>query len=243
MLELSGPLCQLRSGRLIGTTCPFPMWGGSRPSGHNGVTLRSDDGGATWDDSGTFFRHESLSPLESRVCELSDGRLAAIAWAFDEAAGRSLPNHVTFSHDSGDTWTTPLDTNVQAQASNLLPLAGTRCLSVHAHREGSPIGVVVRVVDLADHGWRQLSELNVWSAAPPQTVSGFGDMGTSLKFGQPSLVALGGGEYLAYFWAMVGGKGSILAQRILVTDGGNEGALTTTPSSNAGAPAPILPGG
>jgi hypothetical protein len=45
-------------------------------------------------------------------------------------------------------------------------------------------------------------------------VTGFHDMGANLKFGQPALLALGDGEYLAYHWSIEHGQGRILGHRI-----------------------------
>jgi sialidase-1 len=190
------------------------MWDGSRPSGHAGVVLRSSDGGRTWNDQTLYFDHPSITPLEARLCQMADGRVVAIVWAFDEKRGASLNNHVVVSHDEGRTWSRPLDIGIAAQASNLWPLDGERLLSVHAHREAEPTGVFVRVVDFAGDRWRTVSEASVWDRASAMKVTGFRDMGTNLRFGQPALLGLGDGEYLVYHWAIEGGQGRILGHRI-----------------------------
>jgi len=219
LLEISGPAIQLRDvGDVLAIGTPLTRWDGTRPSGHVGVLLRSEDRGRMWDDRALYFNHPTITPLEARLCQMESGRLVAIVWAFDERAGRGLNNHIVISHDEGRTWSDPCDIGIAAQASNLLPLANDRLLSVHAQRESDPTGVVVRVVDLANDRWTTLAECNVWGRAAAMKVTGFGDMGTNLKFGQPALIDIGAGEFLVYHWAIENGQGRILAHLIRVRD-------------------------
>ena len=121
----------------------FKMPDGTNPSGQFGPLLRSTDGGRTWDDRTRYFDSpdHSIAAYESHVCEMQPGRVVAICWAFDIAAGRYLHNQVTVSHDDGHTWSAPIDTGIQAESSNLLYLGGERLLSIHCHR-GSDVGLV-----------------------------------------------------------------------------------------------------
>ena len=43
------------------------------------------------------------------------------------------------------------------------------------------------------------------------------EMFTALRFGQPSLVQLNEGEFLAVHWAIEEGQGKILAHRLRIT--------------------------
>jgi len=219
VLETSGPAIQLQSGDLLSIATPMGMWDGTKPSGHVGIVLRSKNGGKTWNDKTLYFNHPSMSPFEARLCQMEDGRIVAIVWALDEKTGKCHNNHIAISHDDGKTWSQPIDIGVFAQASNLIALKGNKILSIHAQRESSPTGVFVRVVDLSNDQWKTLAEASVWDRAAAVKVTGFGDMGTNLKFGQPSLLALGGGEYLAYHWAIENGQGRILSHRIKVDPG------------------------
>ena len=217
VLEISGPSIQLRgSGELLAVGTPLVMWDGARPSGAVGVVVRSTDGGATWSDADRYFVHPTITPLEARVCQLADGRVVCIVWALDEANGKGMNNHIVVSRDDGRTWSQPIDIGVRAQASNLLPLGGNRLLAVHAHREDPPVGVFVRLVELADHRWQSLSEANVYRGPEARRVTGFGDMGVNLKFGQPAALALGGGEFLIYHWTIEDGQGKILGHHVRV---------------------------
>jgi sialidase-1 len=210
LLEISGPCIQLRNGELLAVGTPMTQWDGTRPSGHVGVALRSSDHGRSWDDSSIYFDHPTISPLEARLCQMADGRVVAIAWALDEKNGRSLNNYIAVSEDNGRSWSRPIDTGLAAQASNVLALQGDLLLSIHAHRESDPTGVVVRVVRLAGESWTVLSQATLWDGAAAARVSGFKDMGAQVKFGQPALLSLGDGQYLAYHWAIEAGQGKIL---------------------------------
>jgi hypothetical protein len=103
LLEISGPCVELRSGDLMAVAAPYKMPDGSNPSGQIGVLLRSMDGGRSWTDHEEFFRSPegNLTPLESRICQMDDGRLVAIVWAYDYATDRHQPNHVVVSENHG----------------------------------------------------------------------------------------------------------------------------------------------
>jgi sialidase-1 len=193
---------------------------GGQPSGHVGVLLRSTDGGRTWSDEVRYFDMggKSVTPFEGRICEMQPGRLAAIVWAYDNTRSEHLPNHVTVSHDDGRTWSAPLSTGHMGQASHLVWLGGDLLFTIHAHR-GDAAGIYVRLVDFSRDEWKVLAEAVIYGAgAPSQTHGGqqMAAMFKSLRFGQPSLVALEDGEFLAAHWAIEDGQGKILAHRLRV---------------------------
>ena len=189
LLEISGPCVELRSGDLIATAAPFRMPDGANPSGQVGFLLRSKDKGKTWTDDEVFFRSPAanLTPYESRLCEMQDGRLVAIVWAYDTAACRHHPNHLAVSHDDGRTWSAPLDTGCWGQSSHLAWLGGDRLLTIHAHRGDDP-GITVRVVDFRRDQWQPLEEAVIYGAGSrAQTSEGqdMPEMFAALRFGQP----------------------------------------------------------
>ena len=204
LIETSGPCIQTSSGDIITIGCPFKMWDGSNPTGQVGVLLRSKDMGRSWDGSGRFFEtaEGDISTWESRLCEMQPGRLVSIVWAFDIGRNKHLPNMVTVSHDDGYTWSSPIDTGVMGQASNLMWLADDMLLSIHAHRAGDT-GLYVRLVDFKDDKWKVLEETVIWGNAKGQdTTKGFIEQFGDLKFGQPSLLRLSNGELLATHWCV-----------------------------------------
>ena len=218
LIESSGPTIQLRSGSILGCGSLFPMWDGSDPSDKKGVIFRSEDGGMTWNDETRLFvgLPDGCAPSEPRLCEMSDGRVVALAWTANHNAGVNLPNHVAVSHDGGVSWSDPSDTGVKAQASNLIHWRDDLLLSIHSHREGEEIGIFVRVVDFSNDEWKVAEAVNVWDNAPSMQVANYATMGTNLRFGQPSLLRLDGDEVLATHWAVEDGQGRISAHRLQV---------------------------
>jgi len=218
LYEISGPCLELRSGDLVAVVAPFKMPDGGNPSGQIGILLRSKDKGRAWTDGEVFFCSPggNLTPYESRICEMRDGRLAAIVWAYDTAAGRHHPNHIAVSHDDGRTWSSPVDTGIWGQASNLIWVGGDRLMTIHAHRGENP-GIFVRLVDFRGDVWTPLEEMVIYGAGPPaQTKSGqrMAEMFAALKFGQPSLLQLPDGEILATHWTVEEGRGKIRIHRL-----------------------------
>jgi sialidase-1 len=223
LYEISGPCLELRSGDLIAAAAPFLMPDGANPSGQAGFLLRSKDKGKTWTDDGVFFRSPggNLTPYESRLCEMPDGRVAAIVWAYDTAAGRHHPNHLAVSRDDGHSWSAPIDTGCRGQASHLVCLGGDSLLTIHAHRGDDP-GIVVRVVDFRRDLWQPVEEMVIYGAgsrAQTSSRQSLPEMFAALRFGQPSLLRLTEDEFLAVHWAIEDGQGKIRTHRLRVRMG------------------------
>jgi sialidase-1 len=221
LLEISGPCIELPSGDLVAISAPYRMPDGSNPSGQVGILLRSSDRGRTWDDRTCFFRSAAgnLTPLESRLCRMDDGRLVAMVWAYDYATDHHHTNHVVVSEDDGHTWSAPIDTGHMGQASSLTALEGDLLLTIHSHRAGENTGLYVRVVDFAGNRWNMCEEAAIWgprARAQASADQSMVEMFTSLRFGQPSLTRIAAGEFLAAHWSIEEGQGKIRAHRLRV---------------------------
>jgi sialidase-1 len=211
-LELSGPCIQLASGRIIGATTPFHLG----KTGHAGWIIASDDAGRSWRKLCEFYRSPggNVSAWECRVAELSPGNVAVIFWAYDNAEGKNLNNHLVLSHDGGETFEPARDTGIRGQASNLLALGGDKLLTIHAHRE-APVGLVVRRVDIADGGFRVEEELDLFiDAAMGSNSADIKQQFGSLKFGQPSLLRLQSDEVFAACWSFENSQHVIKGYRL-----------------------------
>ena len=197
-LELSGPCIQLGSGRIIGAAPPFHLGA----DGHSGWIIASDDNGHSWFKLSEFFAAPdgNVSAWESRLCEYAPGKVAVLFWAYDNRAGINLNNHLVLSEDGGQTFGAAVDTGIHGQASNLVALDGETLLTIHAHRE-QPVGLVVRRIGLSGEGITVLETLDLFANnAMASNSADIAQQFGSLKFGQPSLLPLGDGEYLAACW-------------------------------------------
>ena len=218
LLEIPSRCLQLRSGNIVATAGVFRMPDGTNPSGQFGVLLRSTDGGETWNDEVHFFETpaKSIAAYESHLCEMQDGRLVAICWAYDIVGHRHLPNQITVSHDNGYSWSEPINTGHRGQAANLLWLGGERLMSIHCHREEDP-GLYIRVMDFSNDQWNVLEEKMIWGVGVGQQSregQKFHELAKALRFGQASLLRLNNGEILATHWAVEDCQGKILAHRL-----------------------------
>ncbi|HOL21322.1 MAG TPA: sialidase family protein [bacterium] len=216
-LETSGACIQLANGEIIATGATFPVWDGTRPSGRVGVLLRSKDNGRSWDDRTLFYRSSdgNVIAYETRSCQMQDGRIVVILWLLDEVKGKNLTNHIVVSQDNGYTWSTPLDTGIPGQASNLLPLQDNFLLSVHCYREGDT-GLYVNIVDFSDDRWKVITTEKIWGNTGAKKIGGLKDMGKNLKFGQPSILPVGEEEFLVVHWTVEDCLGKIFAHRIRI---------------------------
>jgi hypothetical protein len=218
LLELSGACIETASGDLVATAGFYNMPDGANPSGRFGAVLRSRDRGKTWDDRTLFLPPLEITPWETRVCEMQPGRLVAILWAYESARQRHLTNRVVVSHDNGYTWSPMIDTGHMGQASSLMYLGGEYLLSIHAHRGEDP-GIYVRVVDFTEDRWNVVDEVVIWGrGAGAQTRSGqeMAAMFQSLRFGQPSILRLRSGDFLASHWSIEEGQGKIRTHRLRI---------------------------
>jgi sialidase-1 len=218
LLELSGPCLETSSGDLVAPAGFYKLPDGTNPSGRFGALLRSRDRGRTWDDRTFFLPPGSITPWETRICEMSPGRLVVILWAYDDVHEQHLSNRVTVSYDNGATWSPLIDTGQMAQSSSLVHLGSDYLLTIHAHRAENP-GIVVRVVDFTDDEWKVVDEAVIWRGTMrQQTRAGQSmvEMFGSLRFGQPSLLHLRDGEFLASHWTIEEGQGKIRTHRLRV---------------------------
>ena len=189
------------------------------PSGRRGFVLRSSDKGGSWRSDGVFFDSPGgvVAPYETRVVQQPTGRIVIMIWCLDEAAGKSLNNHVVFSDDDGRNWSRPIDTGIGGQASNLLPLDDGTLLAVHCIREGDDTGLLLDRAEIVDDTWKVLQRAKIWTGLSSYRIRSLDDMGENLKFGQPLILRLACGDYLAVHWAGSGRKsGRILGHRLRI---------------------------
>ena len=216
-IELAGSPIQTRSGDILAIGAAFKQWDGSNPTGQVGILVRSTDNACSWNASVHYYADSKngIIPYEARICEMQDGRLVAIVWAFCYRDGRNYPNHVVVSHDNGYTWSNPMDTGHMAQSTGIMWVKDELLLTIHCHRTGENTGLYLRLVDFTSDVWSVVEEQCIWNPAHAQ--SNIGDIvyqvGT-LEFGQPQLMRLNNKEVLAYHWGKEDGLAKIKAHRL-----------------------------
>ena len=209
-LELSGPVIQRASGELLGSGAPFHLG----PDNHEGWLISSTDNGKTWQKKSIFFRAtpSTIAPWESRLIDFGGTRIGVLFWAFDIPAGRNLTNQLALSEDGGKTFRT-IDTGIPAQASNGLAIGHSEMLSIHAHRE-SPVGLNIYRSRLHHDRLEVVDTLALFADERLGQGTREADPFASLRFGQPSLLTLGNGEYLACCWRVENSQHVIKTFRI-----------------------------
>lgn len=216
-VEASAPLYVLQNGTWITPITGFPTWDGVMTGPMCGRALRSDNQGKTWnDDSVCMTFNESITCYEQRFCQLDSGTLICIGWNENTVTGERLNNHYTVSYDNGITWSEPITTGIQGQASSVCALGGEKLLAIHAvRRDTDKPGIYGYVVDFSDKTWEIKEELLLW--APPVPIvkdTKMAEIFSFLKFGQPSAIKLNDGSLLLTFWYAQEGQYKIAAIRI-----------------------------
>lgn len=202
--EASAPIYILQDGSWATPISGFPTWDGTMVSRLCGRLLRSYDNGQTWNDDTVCleFPGDTVTCYEQRMCQLEDGTLVVIGWNEDTKTGERLHNHVAFSFDNGKTFSAPVDTGIQGQASSIMALEGTRVLSLHAlRRDTDEPGIYACIADVAGGQWKQESFERIWAPVVPMTKDNrFAEIFSFLKFGQPAAIRLRDGNLLMYHW-------------------------------------------
>ena len=126
--EMCCPIVPLRDGRWVLPTSTWPGWDGECPNGVRLVALVSRDRGKSWP---TWFdvmadRRNGYFFWESKIVELSDSTLVDVAWVYDRARARDLPNHFSLSRDGGRTWSPRRSTGIRGQTLTPLRLDDDR---------------------------------------------------------------------------------------------------------------------
>ncbi|HOD48736.1 MAG TPA: sialidase family protein [Candidatus Hydrogenedentes bacterium] len=201
--ELCCPITVLGDGRWILPTSTWQAWDGYCPNGIRTIALVSEDAGKTWpgywnvmvDPNGaTYF-------WESKIVELPDGTLLAMAWAYDAAAKEDRPNQYALSCDGGKTWTPPASTGLEGQTLTPMALGGGRILCVY-RRIDMP-GLWACLAHLQDGAWVTQEQVPLWGAGACGLTGTSANMSQNfnvLRFGAPCLTRTPQGEIFVAFW-------------------------------------------
>jgi hypothetical protein len=215
--EICHRIIELTDGRWLAPTSTWRGWKGEAPHGMQAVALVSHDRGRTWPDYLRVIDQTARGVIswEQGLAQLPDGRLVAIIWSFDEAAGKSLPNRYAVARD-GRTFSAPRENGMQGETAKLLALADGRLLCLY-RRVDKP-GLWAQLARIDGEEWVTLEEAPLWQG----TASGMSGQRSSsdelsgLKFGYPSMVELEPGQVMAVFWCVEDCQHVIRWQRIQI---------------------------
>lgn len=202
-IEASAPLYVLQDGSWITPITGFPAWDGSMTGPEAGRALRSADQGKTWNDDPICMQFDGrITCYEQRMCQLDSGAIINIGWNENLNTGERLNNHYTVSYDNGETWSAPITTGIQGQASSLCALGGEKLLAIHAvRRDTDRPGIYGYVVDFSDKTWKIVDEALLWEPAVPMIKdTKMAEIFSFVKFGQPIAIKLADGSLLLSFW-------------------------------------------
>jgi sialidase-1 len=204
VFELCSPVTFLRDGRWLLPTSTWMDWDGNLPNGNRMVAFVSSDRGHSWPRYLDVMHSpdDNLIFWESKIVELSDGRLLAVAWCHDRQANADRPNQYAISRDGGATWSPPQSTELLGQTLTPCRLPDDRVLSVYRRMDQPGLWAVVSRLEgdrWVNEGWQAL-----WGhrSAEGQTAREDSMVETfhGLKFGAPSAICLPNGDLFVVFW-------------------------------------------
>lgn len=216
--EICHSIVELSDGTWLAPTSTWRGWDGNCPNGMKAVALVSTDHGETWprfidvmddDANGVIY-------LEQSLMEWPNGRLLAVAWAFDKRRGVSREIQFAFG-DLKHGFGKPRSTGLAGETAKIIPLGDSHVLCVY--RRGDQPGLWAAVARLEGDTWITLEQCPIWQNADTRM---FGQRSASdelsdLKVGYPSLCRLSDGEIMAAFWCCAEGLFQIRYVRLQIT--------------------------
>lgn len=216
--EVCHAIVELANGEWWAPTQTWPNWDGYAPHGMQAVALVSRDQGRTWRDYVPVFDSNNGSTIhfEQSITQLADGRLLAIAWAYERATRKTLPTPYAICED-GRSFSAARVSGITGQTAKLLPLDDNYFVCVY-RRHDKP-GLWIQLARLIGSNWINLDELLLWEGAADgkRTRVNTSDELSSLKFGYPSLSRLANGEIVVVFWCEEDGRHNIRWFRLSVS--------------------------
>lgn len=205
--ELCCPITPLKDGRWLLPTSTWRGWDGACPNGMKMVAFISHDQGQTWPDYSDVMvdPEQRVVYWESKIVELPDGRLLATAWAYDEQAGRDLPDQYVLSADGGKTWSPPRSTGLIGQTLTPCVLRDECVLCVYRRMDVS--GLWGQLAHLEGDRWVNDGSEPLWGAEASGLTGSTRNMAQNfnvLRFGAPCVTGLPDGTMFVAFWCYEG---------------------------------------
>jgi sialidase-1 len=202
--ELCSSVTFLRDGRWILPTSTWMDWNGNLPNGNRMVAFVSSDRGRTWPKYLDVMHSpdDNLIFWESKIVELTDGRLVAVAWCYDRQANADRPNQYAVSRDGGATWSAPQSMGLLGQTLTPCQLPDDRIVCFYRRMDQPGLWAVVS--HLEGDRWVNEAQQPLWghrsTSGETKMEDNMVETFHGLKFGAPSVVRLPDGNILMAFW-------------------------------------------
>ena len=206
--EICCPILPLKDGRWLTPTSTLRDWNGKCPNGMKAIALCSYDQGRTWPEyvnvMDSYVNH--IIYWEQKIIELDADHLLSIAWAFNEATGKDLPNKYAISEDGGRHFGPSQSTGLLGQTLTPIRLKDGRILSIY-RRMDKP-GLWANVSYLKNNKQMLIeAEAQLWGEqilallkkGPIKNMATYFNV---LKFGAPCASILPNGEVFVVFWCV-----------------------------------------
>lgn len=204
--SLTNPLIKLNDGGLLMSIETNKHYHDDSKWYQRAVTLRSYDGGASWDApsdagcdrSGRIFHWDQRLGLTDR------GHLVSFAWVYDTEAGTYCNIHRRLSADSGRAWSAAQDISIADQAGHPAMLPDGRIVLAWVDRFGSG-SIRARVAARAAANFDPASEVTIYehsgSAKHRSGIAGALDDMSVWSYGLPYAESLGDGDVMVVYYA------------------------------------------
>jgi sialidase-1 len=203
--EAAGPLCVARNGRWLACYSPYNTFDPNlKVDRSQVVALFSDDQGRTWRHNSMLrFPSPDTNAAEAWLVELADGRLLGTAWVIPDD-GTESENAYAISRDGGASWSATRGTGTLGQTTALCPLPDGGAVFLYNQRKHGDPGVRAAVVRPTEASFGIEFDDYLWKAETRTQSSSSGDLAewSDFSFGEPSLVRLADGTFLAAIWCV-----------------------------------------
>lgn len=204
--EMNSSIVTLRNGAWLLPTSTWRGFDGYCPNGMKAVAFVSNDEGNTWPTHLDMMvdPEDHLIFWESKIIELSDGRILSAAWVYDQQRKQDRDNHFVISKGAGldSSFTEPRSCGLKGQTLNLIELAPDRILTVY-RRIDEP-GLWANLSRMDGEEWVNEAQYPLWGTDRIGLTSHSASMAADfavLKFGAPAFCRLASGDIGVYFWA------------------------------------------
>jgi len=208
----SGTILELDNGELLLTLETWKHSSDTRPPVQRSLGLFSKDGGKSWGDlvSVADGSSEGIYYFDQRLALMGKGSIMALLWTFRPADNKTLPVHITVSHDSGKTWSDPVPTNIDdGFISYPVYLGGSKFMAAYTSRYGKVPGIYAVISHDGGFSWDIQDRLLLYDATG-KTSTGIREGESELQsmmgyaFGMPQALLLQDGDIMVSYWCTEG---------------------------------------